>query len=194
MYNFQYGANDKEDESTQIYQPQAKDNAINRAFKQPSNIGFPNDGEVQRLDIANINSHYLDNINQFNKNHMQDLTQPDLQHNTKQLITKYDNIMDLTSFDRLMIQREYKKLYDKSAAVNEILEERFEAQQIMNLSLRQIYERFIISMTNLVDDLPDVYKNGRLDLSILFKGDRPLYIGILIVVIGISFFFADISS
>jgi hypothetical protein len=183
MYNYQYT-----DEG--VYENTAKSEIALRAFRQPENVGFNDDRELQGPDTNNVDTYYLDNINQFNKFN---LSPEEIKSTNASNIIKYNNTLTLNDFDKLMIAREYRQLYDKSRDVNDFLEKEYEKTKLENLSLREIFNNFINNMTQLVQELPDVFSKETPDYSIFTKGERLTYLGIFMVIIGFLLFFADVS-
>jgi len=173
-----------------IYEDTARSEIALRMFRQPENVGFSDDQELQGPDTNHVNTYYLDNINQFNKFN---LTPEEIQNTNISNIIKYNNTLTLNDFDKLMIAREYKQLHDKSRDVNDFLQKEYEKTKIENLSLRDIWNNTMRTLTQIVHELPDVYSKESPDFTIFTKGERMTYLGIIIVIIGMMLFFADVS-
>lgn len=87
---------------------------------------------------------------------------------------------------------EYDKLKHYSELANDEQDREVEGERITDLSARRIAERVSVTVNNLISDLlnPDVPKTP----DLLFKEDRLIYLGILVLAISFVFYFIEVSS
>lgn len=158
--------------------------------RHPANLGFSNPNEFKDVNINKINGKLLDNIVEYNKN----LTEDEINGTNVNNIVKYNNLLTLSEFDKMTIAKQYEKLYGKSRDANIIEEEKFENSKFTNLSLNEIFHKFTYTMVELLHEIPKAYEHNTLNIEMFTKEDRPIYIGILFLIISFIFYFINISS
>lgn len=158
--------------------------------RHPSNLGFSYDNEFKDVRIDKINGHLLDNIIDYNKN----LTPDEINGTTVNNILKYNNLMSLREFDKMLIAKQYEKLYGKSRDANIKQMEEYENNRFSNLSLNEIAYKFTDTMAELIEEIPKAYEDDDLNLDIFTKDDRLIYVGIFFVLLGFFLYFINISS
>lgn len=158
--------------------------------RHPANLGFSDPNEFKPVDINKINGKLLDNIVEYNKN----LTEDEVNGTTVNNIIKYDNLMSLSEFDKMLIAKQYEKLYGKTRNANIIEQERFENNRFTNLSLNEIFYKFTQTMMELIHEIPQAYERNTLNINMFTKNDRLIYIGILFFFIAVVLYFISISK
>ena len=158
--------------------------------RMPSNLGFNNNNQYIPVNINKINGKLLDNIVEYNKN----LTEDEINGTNVNNIIKYDNLLSLSEFDKMLMAKQYEKLYDKSRNenINRITD--YENNKFTNLSLNEIFEKFTETMIELLDELPDAIARNKFDKNIIMKNDRMIYVGILLVIVSMFVYFILLSS
>jgi len=158
--------------------------------RHPNNLGFGYDNEFKDVRIDKIDGRLLDNIVEYNKN----LTPDEINGTNVNNILKYDNLMTLSEFDKMLISKQYEKLYGKTRDANIIQQEEYENNKFMNLSLNEIAYKFTNTMAELIDEIPKAYVQDNLNLEIFTKDDRLIYVGIFFILLGFFLYFINVSS
>lgn len=162
--------------------------------KHPQSVGFSYDNEFKDVRIDKIDGRLLDNIIDYNKN----LTPDEIDGTNVHNILKFNNLMSLREFDKMLIAKQYEKLYGKSREANIIQQEEYDNSRFMNLSLNEIVYKFTTVMAELINELPivlnNVYEGDEFNLDIFTKDDRLIYIGIFFILLGLFLYFISISS
>jgi hypothetical protein len=177
MHYYNYGIYDKTDTNF-------------KRQKHPSNLGFNFDNEFKPVRIDKIDGKLLDNIVEFNKN----LTQDEINGTTYNNILKYNNLLTLSEFDKMLIAKQYQKLYGKTEEANIERKEDFENNRFINLSLYEIFNKFILTMIELMNELPLAYEKNEIKLEIFTKNDRLIYIGLLFIILAIFIYFISLTK
>ena len=157
--------------------------------KHPSNLGFSDPNEFKEVNIKKIDGKLLDNIVEYNKN----LTPDEINGTTVNNILKYDNLMSLSEFDKMLMAKQYRKLYGKSEEANNNKLENYINNKFTNLSLSEIFYKFTKTMMDLIQEIPEKYEKDKLDINIFMKEDRIIYVGILCVIIALLLYFISVS-
>lgn len=161
--------------------------------KYPTNLGFSEDNEYKPVKISKINGYLLDNIVEYNKN----LSEDEVNGTNVNNITKYNNLLSLSDFDKMLIAKEYEKLYGKSREDNLMRRELWENNRFLNMSLSEIVDKFTKTMMELIHEIPiNMEKNqtgGSFDWSIFTRDDRIIYLGILFISLGVFLYFISLS-
>lgn len=148
--------------------------------RYPSNSGYSDDMEFNKYNPNRINPKLLDNIIQYERN----LPPAEVNRETTlSNITKYNNLLTQSEFDKMLMAQQYQRLYNTSREANELLAENIERDKPWNLSISELVERFANNMTAIIQEMPDAI-NER-DYSILLKDDRLLYVGFAIIIIAL---------
>ena len=158
--------------------------------KHPSNHGFNYDNEFKDVQINKINGKLLDNIVDYNKN----LTPDEINGTNVNNILKYDNLMTLREFDKMLIAKQYEKLYGKTYEANINEREVYDNSKFMNLSLNEILYKFTNTMIDILNDLIKEYENDNILINIFIKDDRLIYIGIFFILFALFLYFINVSS
>jgi len=179
-YNYQEYKNDKNDIDTIDFNKQ----------RMPSNLGFNDNTQYIPVNVNKINGKLLDNIVEYNKN----LTEDEINGTNVNNIIKYDNLLTLSEFDKMLMAKQYEKLYNKShnENINRVTE--YENNKFTNLSLNEIFEKFGETMMELLDEVPMAIAQNNFDKNIIMKNDRMTYVGILFVFISMFIYFILLSS
>lgn len=158
--------------------------------RHPSNLGFNYNNEFKQVRVDKIDGRLLDNIIEFNKN----LTPDEVNGTMVNNILKYDNLMSVREFDKMLIAKQYEKLYGKTSDANIIEQEKFENNKFLNLSLNEVFYKFTNTMMELIHELPLAYEKNGINAEIFTKNDRPIYIGIFFILLAIFIYFVSVSS
>ena len=172
------------------FQPYRNDYRKTSKERPVTNLGYSQPSEFSSVDIHKLDGQLLDNVVEYNKN----LTDDEVNGTSISNILKYDNLMLLSEFDKMLVAQQYRKLYGKTREANDLLEEDFESQIFMNLPLSQIVENFGISMKDIFEQLPNIYAKGKIDWKIFTKDDRLTYVGIFFILLAFIFYCIFISS
>jgi hypothetical protein len=170
------------------FQP-LEDNSVNfESQKAPVSLGWRDNNQYKPLNINKIQNNILDNIVQFNKN----LTEDEVNNTNVNNIIKYDNLMSLREFDKMLLAKEYEKLYHKTRDANIKQDAQYFASQFQNMSLTDIYMNFIKTFKEMINEYsanPD-----KINIEFFTKKDRSIYIGILFIIISLFLYFISSSS
>lgn len=158
--------------------------------RNPTNLGFAYENEFKPVKIDKIDGRLLDNIVEYNKN----LTPDEINGTMNNNILKYNNLMTLSEFDKMLIAKQYQKLYGKSDNANMEQIEKYENNKFINLSLSEITYKFTETMAQLIHEIPIAYEKNELNYDMFVKEDRKTYIGIFFVLLSIIIYFVSISS
>ena len=140
---------------------------------------------IINIRIDKINGKLLDNIVEYNKN----LTPDEVNGTNVNNILKYNNLMSVSEFDKMLIAKQYQKLYGLSNESTEEVRDNFENSKFMNLSLREILYNFVNVLTDLLDEVPNAYKNGTLNMGMIMREDRIIYVGLFLILLSVLFYF-----
>ena len=173
------------------YEPYEDDDRLIKFSEQrkPSNLGFNYNNEFKNIRIDKIDGRLLDNIVEYNKN----LTPDEVNGTNVNNILKYDNLMTVSEFDKMLIAKQYQKLYDLSNGTNEKNTELYENGKLSNLSLNEISYNFSNVFTDIINEFPTAYKNGKLK-EIFTKDDRLIYVGFFMILLSLFFYFISFTK
>lgn len=156
----------------------------------PTNLGFADENEFKPVKIDKIDGKLLDNVIEYNKN----LTPDEINGTTFNNILKYNNLMTLSEFDKMLIAKQYQKLYRKNGEANAEVQEKYENDKFTNLSLNEIAYKFTDTMAQLIHEIPKAYEKDDLNVELFTKNDRLTYVGIFFVLLSAMLYFISISS
>ena len=119
---------------------------------------------------------------------------------TNKNILKDKDIITENDYEKMMITRQYNKLYEMSKIENDKQKQDFKNERFYNLSFSQLGTNLSITFMELLNEFV-VYMNKDYesrninDLFIIFtKEDRLIYIGIILIMASIMLYFISISS
>jgi len=169
------------------YEPIPDDDRTVKFQKQrkPQNLGFSYNDEYKNIRIDKIKGHLLDNIVEFNKN----LTPDEINGTTVNNILKYNNLMSVSEFDKMLMAKQYQRLFGLSNDINEQKQNEYTNNKFSNLSLSEIGYNFSNVMLDLVNELPTAYKNKTINKEMFLREDRITYIGIFMITLSLMFYF-----
>jgi hypothetical protein len=172
------------------YQPYGRSDMTFKSQRPPSNLGFNYDNEYKDVRIDKINPQLLNNIVEYNKNLLPDQVD---QSNFANIL-KYDNLMTLSEFDKMMIAKQYQKLYGKTEEANEEILDNYEDSKFYNKSLSELVYNFTGVMMELIHEIPKAYEDNELNYKILTKNDRSIYVGMFFVLLSIFLYFINLTK
>lgn len=113
--------------------------------------------------------------------------------------SEYKSLVDI--LDKSELDETYKELMKKedkvldtvNAVVNHYKEKQYKKKQFINMSIYEIYNLFFVEWPLIMIDLHKVKKFEDI-IPLILKGYRPIYIGILLVLISFILFFLDNSK
>ncbi len=158
--------------------------------RHPANLGFHDEEEYRKINLNKVDNNILDNIIEYNKN----LTPDEINGTTANNILKYNNLLTLSEFDKMRIAQQYQRLLHRNTEANKLLEEEFQEEQFTNLPLSEISNRFVKTMTEIVQELPDAIKDDGVNVEMFIKNGRQTYVGILFLIIAFMFYFISVTS
>lgn len=113
-------------------------------------------------------------------------------------ILKNKYTLNYNDYEKLMLTKQYNKLYENSAIINKKNNKIKEDKRIYNLSIKKIAKNTSNNMVGIINDLSNyVEKDGKNFNNFIYlfvKEDRLIYIGIIFIVISIMLFFINISK
>jgi len=157
--------------------------------RHPSNLGFSDPNEFKPVNVNKIQGRLLDNIVEYNKN----LTPDEINGTTYNNILKYNNLMTLSEFDKMLIAKQYQKLYGMTRDTNIIEQEKFENNKFMNLSINEIVNNFTKVMMELIHEIPKAYEEETLNYQMFTRDDRINYVGIFFILLSVLLYFIYVS-
>ena len=121
---------------------------------------------------------------------------------------KHGDILDIIKPDAQITNQDYfyQKWKEQNVRINNLQEienkeviEKYIQESIMNMSIKQILQKFSKTMNDILDDIlkllkTEDWKKIGLWLEILTRGDRMIYTGMFIVLVSILMYFVDISK
>lgn len=116
----------------------------------------------------------------------------------EQDVLKFGDIFTLSDFEKVMLAKQYDRLYNDSLEENNRLDKQFKNKRIYNLSIKSIAENLSITLTQIINDIiilsnsDDRSFNNYINIFII--KDRLIYIGILFVIISFFLLFIHLSS
>lgn len=166
--------------------------------RPPANLGFSDPQQFEQVNVNKIdpNNKILDNIVHFNQN----LTPDQINETNISNIIKYNNLLNLSEFDKALIAKEYQKIYGMTREANELAQQEVQNNDIMNMSLNEIVDNFTGTMAELLHELPiaynngDLMNNGKINTEIFTQGDRMIYVGMFLVLVSIFLYYISLSS
>lgn len=114
-------------------------------------------------------------------------------------IINFDSMFSMNDYQKMKMQEQYNKLYDKSKDLNEIRETNKENQRFYNLSIKQIMINLADRLVKILNELVYFINNEKNKsftkvLSIITKDDHLIYLGIFIIIVAIFLFFISGTS
>lgn len=115
-------------------------------------------------------------------------------------ILKEKDIITEGDYEKMMISRQYNKLYEMSKIENKKQKQDFKNERFYNLSFSQLGTNLSITFMEILNEFV-VYMNEESevrttnDLLIIFtKEGRLIYIGIILIMASIMLYFISVSS
>ena len=112
-------------------------------------------------------------------------------------ILKIDDMFTMSDFEKLMLAKQYDKLYKNSVEENKNLIEKEEDKRIYNLSIKDIVYNLSTTITQIINDfiILSTSSNSFNDyMNIFVKDNRIIYIGFLFIILSFIFLFIFLSS
>lgn len=113
--------------------------------------------------------------------------------------SEYKSLVDIleksdnnNTYEELM-KKETATLDTVNAVVNHYRDRRIEDKQFVHMSLYEIYNLFFLELPLVVRDIKAA-KNMDDAIAALMKGNRPVYLGILLVAVSLLLFFVYSSK
>ncbi len=109
---------------------------------------------------------------------------------------RFINPPQLTEFETKNLEHQYRKLQYFTDRANEELEQKQEHEVFINLSLIQIFRKLSSTIISIINELLTLNQKSSLEdfIYIFIRDDRLIYIGILLIIIGLCFYLIDITS
>ena len=92
-----------------------------------------------------------------------------------------------------VMKKEKNVLSTIDHVVNHIKEENVKSDQFINLSISHIIEKFLLLIPEMIKELSNVRSLQDI-IKVISKEDRIIYIGILLIIIGLFIFLVESSS
>ena len=103
--------------------------------------------------------------------------------------------MDSQSYERLVHKNEEQQLAYYSEKANIEMENNEDGKLFLNMSIRDILKGVSLTFIDVINDLVSgKAKNSKDLIKILFKSDRMIYVGVLIILIAFGIYIVDITS
>jgi hypothetical protein len=112
-------------------------------------------------------------------------------------ILKIDDMFTMSDFEKVMLAKQYDKLYRNSIEENKNLIEKEEDKRIYNLSMKDIVYNLSTTITQIINDIIILSKSSYSFndyINIFVKDNRIIYIGILFIILSFIFLFIFLSS
>ncbi len=112
-------------------------------------------------------------------------------------ILKIDDIFTMSDFEKVMLAKQYDKLYRNSLEENKNLIKQEEDKRIYNLSIKDIVYNLSTTITQIINDFIILSKTQNTFndyMNIFVKDNRIIYIGILLIILSFVFLFIFLSS
>lgn len=146
--------------------------------------GRTNNGELQDSAIGSTVNDILSNTEKNGVNQTN--------------VLKYYNMISASDFDKYLISKQQETLKQKSLKETEQNVKDKESEKFYNLSIKNVGENtskvLIDVMNDLVKFVNDEHKTFGKLFNIFTKNDRMIYVGIVIVLLSIMFYFITVTS
>ena len=113
-------------------------------------------------------------------------------------VLKEKNIFTENDYEKMMIERQYNKLYEMSQIENEKKKKEFNNKKFYNLSFKQLGDNLSVTFIDMLNEFALYTKKEDGNINDLFiivtKGGRLIYIGIIFIIISILLYFIDFSK
>ena len=113
-------------------------------------------------------------------------------------VLKEKNIFTENDYEKMMIERQYNKLYEMSQIENEKKKKQFDNKKFYNLSFKQLGDNLSVTFIEMLNEFAIYSKNEDGNINDLFiivtKGGRLIYVGIIFIIISILLYFIDFSK
>ena len=113
-------------------------------------------------------------------------------------ILKNKYTLNYNDYEKLMLAKQYNKLYENSDIINKENSKIKEDKRIYNLSIKNIIKNTSESMVHIINDFSNYIekdgKNFNNFIYIFVKDDRLIYIGVVFIIISIMLFFIHLSE
>lgn len=101
----------------------------------------------------------------------------------------------MSEYENNAVERENAFLNYYTAESNKNQNEQVQERLFMNLSLTEIAQRLSQAVIGIITDLVSMETFSLTRVTeILFKGDRMIYLGLIAIIVGVAFYFIDITS
>lgn len=125
---------------------------------------------------------------------------------------KEKGFMDLRNENEILLNNEEKKILEQlNSFANKSKKEAIKQSAFYNLSLKDLIEKFMSTWNNIIIEFISVYKKKNIEknpnywwnnikylvssiIDIITKGDRLIYVGIMLIIISFFLYFILISS
>lgn len=98
-------------------------------------------------------------------------------------------------FEKQAINNEEQQLKYYTIKANQEVSEHIQHMLLLNMSISEILQRMSQTVIDIINDLTNTDDlNLRNVIIILFKGDRMVYIGLILILIALSFYLIDITK
>ena len=113
-------------------------------------------------------------------------------------VLKEKNIFTENDYEKMMIERQYNKLYEMNQIENEKKKKEFDNKKFYNLSFKQLGDNLSVTFIEMLNEFAVYSKNEDGNINDLFiivtKGGRLIYVGIIFIIISILLYFIDFSK
>lgn len=115
-------------------------------------------------------------------------------------ILKEKDIFTETDYEKMMITRQYNKLYELSQDENNKKKEEYDNKKFYNLSFSQLGTNLSLTFMDMLNEFSIYMREEpeKRDINnffiIITKEGRLIYVGLIIIIASIMLYFIDISS
>ena len=113
-------------------------------------------------------------------------------------IINFNSIFSLTDYEKMKLEEQYNKLYERGKKVTEDETMKKEQERFYNLSLKQIVINMFNNLVDMLNDLVNFINsdkksyNGLIDIF-TYK-DRLIYFGIFLLILAVLLFFISATN
>lgn len=112
-------------------------------------------------------------------------------------VIRNDGMLTMSDYQKFKIFEQNQKLYDMSqVSTDKAIEEKKE-ERFYNLSLKHIIENIVTYIINLINSITRFVHTGdtnQLMNATISNGDGLIYLGIILVLVSLIFYFIDTTS
>ena len=117
---------------------------------------------------------------------------------TETNVLKDKNLFTANDYEKMMLARQYEKLYHKGKEENKKRELEFDNKKFYNLSFRQIGTNLSVVFMDMLNEFSVYSHKDDKTINDLFiivtKGDRLLYVGLILILVSFLLYFIDLSQ